>query len=123
MKLTIFALTLSAVVFVLPTQAAPSRSTQRWEKLYFPVVERKMCGEVNRAGKVIVGAMVKLFKITPAACRRTYKYAAKHCRRAAHQLPFYVVKDAATGLGWGKWLGSCIGSAFDMKYTYKMRIP
>jgi hypothetical protein len=123
MKLTLIAFTLSVVVFVLPTQAAPSGSTQRWEKLYFPAIQQKMCGVVKGPVKASRGVMVKLFKITPASCLRTFRYAAKHCRRAAHQLPFYMVKDASTGLGWGKWLGSCVGSAFDMKHTYKMRIP
>ncbi len=115
MKLTLFAITLSAVVFVWPTQAAPGGTTARWEKLFFPVMQRQMCGPA--------GHMVKLFKITPSGCRRTYRYAAKYCRRAAHQLPFYLVKDRSTGLAWGKWLGSCVGTAYDMKHTYKQPIP
>ncbi len=121
MKLTVIALTLSAVVFVLPTQAAPSGSTQRWERLYFPAIQKEFCGA--GVGSASPGVMVKLFKITPQACLRTFKYAAKYCRRAAHQVPFYMVKDGTTGLVWGKWLGSCVGSAYDMKYTYKLRIP
>lgn len=115
MKLTLFAITVSAVVCVLPTQAAPSNITRRWEKAFFPALQLQMCGTG--------GAMVKAFKITPRACRRTYRYAAKHCRRAAHQLPFYLVKDRSTGLAWGKWLGSCVGTAYDMKHTYKQPIP
>ncbi len=121
MKITLLAFTVFAVLFVLPTQAAPSHSTQRWERLYFPALQKTLCG--SGAGGASIGAMVKVFKITPKACLRTFKYAVKHCRRAAHQLPFYLVKDGTTGQVWGKWIGSCIGSAFDMKYSYKMRIP
>jgi hypothetical protein len=115
MKLLLSALILSAVLFVAPTRAAPSSATQRWERLLFPVMERQMCGPG--------GAMVRLFTVTPAQCRRTFRYAARHCRRAAHQLPFYQVSDRTTGQSWGKWLGSCIGTAYDMKHTYKLPIP
>ena len=115
MKLTLIFITLSVLVCVVPTQAAPSSGTKRWERLFFPAMERQMC----KSG----GAMVKAFKISPASCRKTYRYAAKHCRRAAHQLPFYQVSNRSLGVGWGKWLGSCVGSAFDMKHTYKQAIP
>lgn len=115
MRLVLIAMTLSAVVCVLPTQAAPNSTTRSWEKKFFPAVQSAMCAPQ--------GSMVKLFKITPASCRRTYRYAARHCRRAAHAVPFYRVMDRSTGTGWGKWLGSCIGSAFDMKHTYKQKIP
>jgi len=115
MKLALFAITLSAVVFVWPTQAAPGGSTGRWEKLFFPVMQQQMCGSP--------GHMVTLFKISPSACRRTFRYAAKYCRRAAYQLPFYRVKGRATGQVWGKWIGSCVGMAYDLKYTYKQPIP
>ena len=115
MKLTLFAMTFSAFICVLPTHAAPNKKTRVWERLFFPAVKRQMCAPH--------GSMTKLFKITPRACRRTFRYAAKHCRRAAHQVPFYRVSDGPTGTAWGKWLGMCIGTAYDMKYTYRRAIP
>ena len=115
MKLTLIAMTLSLLVCVLPTQAAPNSATTRWERLFFPAMGHQMC----KPG----GTMVRLFKITPGVCRTTYRYAARHCRKAAHQLPFYQVRGRSLSVAWGKWLGSCVGTAYDMKYTYKQKIP
>ena len=113
MKYVLIAAILSSFVCVLPTQAAPGSKTRRWEKMFFPALKKDLCGPKGR--------MLKPFRITSAQCRKTYRYAARHCRRAAHRVPFYRVSNASLGTSWGRWLGTCIGTAFDMKHTYKMR--
>ncbi len=115
MKSALVVIVLSTAVCVLPSQAAPGGATRRWEQALFPALERRMCNPG--------AALVKAFKITPASCRRTFRYAARHCLKAAHQVPFYQVKNRSMGRVWGKWLGTCVGTAFDMKHTYRMRLP
>jgi hypothetical protein len=97
------------------SQAAPDAQTTKWEQTMVSAMRTAFCGPN--------GTMARMFKVTSAKCQVTYDYATKHCFASLHAIPYYRVSDATTGATWGKYYGMCVGSAYDMKYTYHQPIP
>jgi hypothetical protein len=114
-KLFCAVLCLGLFFFSLPAQTDPDDQTRRWERMLIQQLEQILCGPK--------GQLATMFKISSPVCRRTYRFAARQCTAAVRNVSYYSVSDRSTGENWGKIIGTCIGLAFDYKYTYRHEIP
>ncbi len=112
MKKFLFGLVICSICMTIPVQAAMDSKTRQWERILLQKMPSLFC-DAN------TGKMTKIFQISSAECMRVYHYSSQQCINAVNQVSYYSVFNGATGQHWGTIIGTCIGLAYDMQYTFK----
>jgi hypothetical protein len=106
---------LSCWGFGSSAQASVDKQTKHWEQQVVTSLHTVLCGTK--------GQFSSTFHLSAGHCSKTYWKAAKQCRSSMQKLPFYKVFNQKSGSLWGRYLGLCIGIAFNMKYVFHRALP